>query len=476
MGDWLGNMQDSILEFHRSAADAARMLVSADDVLVAAHIDADGISAAAVASKTLDRLGKRHTVRFFKKLSDESISEINGDRSSVVWLVDLGSGYLSKMKRSGVVIADHHTPEQKWRRGQTFLDDFENICHVNPHPHGIDGSQEICGAGVAYVIATEIDPKNKDLAYLAVIGASGDFQDSYSSKFTGYNRLILADAVEVGDVLVENDIRLFGRETRSLTQFLQFCTDPSLPGLTGEPSKCTAFLTECGIRLKNRDRWKTWNDLTPDEKQKVISELRARITASGGSADKLTGETYTLPRFERGSELRDAKEFATLLNSCGRYDDAETGLRICLGDSTAIKEASSNRNEHRRQISSALAYVKQNRLVIERRYLQYFMSGSEIRETIVGIAAGMLLGNDGIRRDIPIFAFADADDGVKVSARADRDLVNRGLDLSEVMKRSSELVGGYGGGHSVAAGATIPPGKEDDFLDIAEAIISAQLI
>jgi len=469
-------MQDSVLEFHKSAAKAAVMLKSADDVLVVAHIDADGISAASVASRTLDRLGKKHTVQFYKKLSDESIDEINNSKQSVVWLVDLGSGYLSRIKRSGVVVADHHTPDQKWRSGQTFLDDFGSICHVNPHSHGIDGSQEICGAGVAYVIAMEISPENRDLAYLAIVGASGDFQDSYSSKLTGYNRLILNDAVENGDILVENDIRLFGRETRPLTQFLQFCTDPFLPGLTSNPGECNAFLTECGIRLKNKDKWKTWSDLASDEKSTVISKLKERIESVGKSADKLTGEAYTLPRFEKNSELRDAKEFATLLNSCGRYDDAETGLRICLGDVTAIKEASTNRSEHRRQISAALSYVKQNRLIIERRYLQYFNSGSEIRETIVGIAAGMLLGNDGIRKDIPILAFADADDGIKVSARADRELVNRGLDLSEVMKKAAEIVGGYGGGHSVAAGATIPEGKEEEFLGIVEDIISAQLI
>jgi len=468
-------MHDPILGFHRSAADAGRMLKGADDVLVIAHIDADGITSAAIASKTLDGIGKKHTVRFVKKLSEDTIAEINESKASAVWIVDLGSGYLSQIKRSNVIITDHHTPDNKWRSGQTALDDFSSICHVNPHTHGMDGAQEICGAGVTYVVATEIDPDNRSLAYLAIVGATGDFQDSYSSRLTGYNRLILQDACDAGDILVENDVRIFGRETRPLTQFLQFCNDPFLPGLTNDAAGCNAFFTECGIKLKNRDGWKTWSQLTPDEKDVVISRIKELIVSAGGSADRLVGEVYTLPRFPLGSELRDAKEFATLLNSCGRYDDAETGLRICLGDNSAIKDASSNRNEHRRQISSALSYIKQNRLIVERRWVQYFNSGSEIRETIVGIAAGMLLGNDGVRKDIPMIAFAKADDGIKVSARADRGLANRNLDLSEVMKRAAELVGGYGGGHNIAAGATIPEGKEDEFLDIAEDIIASQI-
>lgn len=469
-------MRDSVAEFHVSAANAARMIERADDVLVVAHIDADGISAAAIASRTLDRLGKRHTISFVKKLSEDVIDNINTAEQSLVWLVDLGSGYLSSIERSNVVITDHHTPDTEWRRGQTFLDSFSDIRHVNPHSHGMDGSLEICGAGVTYVVATELDPGNVDLAYLAVVGASGDFQDSSHSKLVGYNRSILKDAVDNGDVVVEEDIRLFGRETRPLTQFLQFSSDPTIPGITGDGNACSAFLTECGIRLKNRDRWKTWNDLTPDEKGTVIIGLKKRIEDSGQSSERLVGEVYTMPKFPRGSEQRDAKEFATLLNSCGRYDDAETGLRICLGDMSAVKDASQNRNEHRKNISSALSYIKQNHLVRERRLIQYFHSGSEIRETIVGIAAGMLLGNDGIRKDIPMIAFANADDGIKVSARADRSLVSRNLDLSEVMKKASELVGGYGGGHNIAAGATIPEGTEEDFLNIVEDLIASQII
>jgi RecJ-like exonuclease len=112
----------------------------------------------------------------------------------------------------------------------------------------------------------------------------------------------------------------------------------------------------------------------------------------------------------------------------------------------------------------------------ERRFVQYFDAGANIRETVVGIVAGMLLNSGDAKKDLPILAFADADDGVKVSARAARVLTDRGLDLSFVMKTASERVGGYGGGHSVAAGATIPKGREKEFLDAAEDIISSQVI
>jgi len=44
------------------------------------------------------------------------------------------------------------------------------------------------------------------------------------------------------------------------------------------------------------------------------------------------------------------------------------------------------------------------------------------------------------------------------------------------LKKASEMVGGFGGGHKVAAGATIPKGKEEEFLDIVEDLVSSQII
>ena len=115
-------------------------------------------------------------------------------------------------------------------------------------------------------------------------------------------------------------------------------------------------------------------------------------------------------------------------------------------------------------------------MVRMRRSIMYFDAGSQIRDTVVGIVAGMLLNSEGFRRDMPIIAFADSDDGVKVSARADKSLVRKGLDLASVMKIAAEVVGGYGGGHNIAAGATIPRGKEEQFLDAVDDMVLAQLI
>ena len=424
---------------------AARTLRDAGTVLIVSHIDADGISAGAIADITAERLGKDHTVRFEKKISEETLEMINSSSEDVVWICDLGSGYLSEFSRDGIIVTDHHVPDPRWRRKQTVLDSFSGITHLNPHSYGMDGSYEICGAGMTYLLSKAVDPANVDLAYLAVVGAVGDFQDSGHSALVSMNRTVMADAQANGDLVVDQDLRFFGRETRAINQYLQFSSDPQIPGLSDNAAACLQFLDRMGIKGKEGGRWRHWDDLSQEERERATEAIL------------------------------DMMPDATVLNSCGRYDDAETGLRICRGDMTALKDAERNRAEHRKHISSAMSYIRDNHLLRERRFIQWFDAGSEIKETVVGIVAGMVLSSGECSRNIPIIAFADSDDGVKVSARANRSLVDKGLDLSQVMKTASGLVGGYGGGHTVAAGATIPPDKKEEFLDIVEDLVSSQV-
>lgn len=467
---------EAIIELQKDAAKAADLIKKAKDVLIVAHIDADGISSAAIAKETCDRLGKENEILFASKMDDVTIDYINSSKRSAVWIVDLGSGYISKYTRDRIVITDHHVIDPNWgKEVQTKLDRFwMRMEHVNGHVYGLDGSVEMCGASTTYLVSKAVDPKNIDLAYIAVIGACGDLQDRMYSMLVSVNNLALADAVANGDVRVEKDIRLFGRETRGLIPLLQYSTDPVIEGLTDNSQECFRFYESLDIPIRKNGKYLSWNDLTDNEKERAREALIKRVEPE--DVDVLIGDVYTLLKFPHEGGLRDAKEFATTLNSCGRYDDAPTGLRICLGDTEAIKEADDNRAEHRKNISAALQYVKQHNLVKRRNYIQYFNAGSSIRDTVVGIVAGMLLNSDGCRRDLPIIAFAEAEDGIKVSARADRSLGDRGLDLSVVMSTAAQLVGGFGGGHNVAAGATIPPGKEKEFLDAVEDIVASQVI
>jgi RecJ-like exonuclease len=186
--------------------------------------------------------------------------------------------------------------------------------------------------------------------------------------------------------------------------------------------------------------------------------------------------------------LLDAKEFSTLLNACGRHDRAEIGMRVCLGDrGEALGMALSQQDDHRRKLREAMDLVKCSPEFMARtatsgghelRAVRYFHGGAAIEDTIVGIVTGMLLGSSDFPVDRPLIAFAQAGDGsctVKVSGRGTRELIRRGLDLSSAMRAASETVGGSGGGHNIAAGATVPEGREEEFLLAIDQVISSQI-
>jgi RecJ-like exonuclease len=321
--------------------------------------------------------------------------------------------------------------------------------------------------------------KNNDLASLAVVGAVGDLQDTKSLKLEGTNRTVLADGKKAHVLQWKKDVRYFGRETRPLFKFLQYANDPIIPNISGKEEACIAFLTELGIPMKDEENWRRWIDLSHAEKSIIASDIVKILVSKGFGhemAKRLIGEVYILTKEEMGTELRDAKEFATLLNSCGRYDKAEIGYRVCLGDRDEwLDRALVLLRGHRRTLVDMLLLIKETGIT-ELDHVQYFHGHDKIPENITGTLAGMLLGGEAARIDLPMLGFALTSEGdIKVSARTTRTLVKKGLNLSVVMKQSAEKVGGVGGGHNIAAGATIPKGCEEEFLQIAQQLVKKQL-
>jgi len=450
-------------------ADAAARIRKARDVLVVAHIDADGLTAGSIADLALERAGVEHQLRFVKSLTPDVLREALDASADVTLFVDLGSGAAEQLAERDVVICDHH------HTGKDFP------LHLNPRLFGMDGGTTASGAGMTYLLARALLPDHHaDLAALAIVGAVGDLQDLRDRRVTGLNRdIILRDARAAGVVEPQLDARLFGRETRPLHRMLQYSDDPHLPGLSGREDACQRFLDDLGIARRDGDAWRRWVDLTPVERRKVLSALAGHLLRTGRGADqvrRLVGEVYLFPRETPGTPLHEAREFATLLNSTARYGEAGIGLAVCRGDrGEAYTKALALLRDHRSNLVVGLQLVRERGLQCTPT-LQYFDAGDQIRDTIVGIVAGMLYGTPGVRRDLPVVAFARSDDGnTKVSARAPRDLARRGLNLGQALRHAAEAVEGVGGGHDGAAGATIPRGREDAFLAHLDTQLRAQL-
>jgi len=454
--------------FDRAAEICADRIRQNGECLVVSHIDADGLTAAGIICLALKRIGKSYDVRFLKKLDDATLEDISRKAGRrLVIFTDLGSGAIDKIKALGInaIVTDHHQPKAG-----------DYIYHMNPHLVGLNGATDISGAGVAFLLSMKLGP-NEDLSALAIVGAVGDLQDMRTNALVGVNRKILELGVAKGFLSYEKDLRLFGRQTRPIYKLLQYSSDPYIPGMGGSEGACIAFLEQAGVPVKV-ENWRRWVDLSREEKTLVISRLFQHCLSRGMSAKKvqrLIGETYTLMAEQPGTELRDASEFSTLLNATARYEYSDIGLAVCMGDrAEAYHTARDLLDVHRRNLVSGLNYVS-DRGVIRMANMQYFDAKSEIRETIVGIIAGMSTSLDCVTRDVPIIGLATSEQGIKVSARGNHDLIVRGLNLARAISEAASAVGGAGGGHDIAAGATIPAGREQEFLALLDSKIGEQI-
>jgi len=371
---------------------------------------------------------------------------------------------------------------------------------LNPHFFGLSGADHISGAGVSYLVAKMLGEENEDLAPLAVVGAVGDLQDTRHCHLVGLNEFLVEDAERHG-LRVSYDIRSFGRETRPVFKLLQYTNDPIIPGLTGDQGNSMAFMVYCDeplaegsgsgegstetlnhvsyISSQDTSRnWRKWVDLGWESKKTMLSNLVKLLLYRGisrQSALRLLGDTYALENELMNSPLRDAKEFATLLNACGRYGNADIGYKVCSGDrGRFLEKALLLLKGHRRVLVDNIKYV-QDTGVTEREFLQFFHGRDVIPENVVGIVAGMVLGSGEVNENLPIIGFTNSPDGIKVSGRTVRRVVNKGVNLAQALNRASKEVGGGGGGHNIAAGAHIPIGKEEEFLTILEDIIERQI-
>jgi len=466
--------------FSDSAARAAKTIIETVRegglIHVFSHLDADGIAAAGIIGKALFRLDARFRIQITQWIEDKIVAETMSEKPQLIVFTDLGSGYVDllreKLSDFKIVILDHH---------QVVGEESSNFVQVNPHLQGFDGARDISGSGVAYLAAKSIDSANVDLAPIAVVGALGDMQDKYDQRMLcGLNAKIVEDAVGTGLVTVEKDLIFFGRETRPIHRTLSSTTNPFIPGISGEEDKSLAFLASLDIRPRNGEKWRALRDLSDDEKKRLCSALADHLLSRGlhFEVSSLIGHIYVLNREEPWTPLRDAREFAVLLNATGRMDRPSLGIAVCMGDrGSALDAANKVLEDYRRSISKYVGWVmeKPERMrELDNIYVIY--GGSFINDKIVG-AISSILSSSLPNPEKPLIAYANVEgEGLaKFSARTVDAMTSRGVNLGMVMQVAAEKFQGKGGGHNVAAGAQVSIRNVDNFVQEVNELVGRQL-
>ncbi|MFB6265930.1 MAG: DHH family phosphoesterase, partial [Candidatus Nanohaloarchaea archaeon] len=383
-------------------------------VRVVAHYDCDGISSAVIAHEMLERSGTPFEISFVEELDRAKLEELVEEKDEDLWLfVDIGSGQIGEVEEvladRTVIIADHHEPSSGSVKH-----------HLNPHLHGIDGGENISGAGVTYLLARVMDGGNQDLLQYALVGATGDIQKE-DGRYLGLNESMMEDAVDQGIVERKKGLKLYGRTRKSIVEAFTYTTSPYLPGITNSEPGAVQFLSELGIDLRDNGDWRSLEDLSLEEEKEIVHGLIIK----GYEVEELLGDIYMLGN---GWEIR---EFSSLLNACGRLERPYDGVRICLEEDFGLAEEI--KREYGRKIGNYLSFVEDS--LDDSDVVQDFGGGAvivaddSIHSNMIGTVTTISQKSGILEKEVLVGLAWKGEEHTKISARAEENVVESGLTM-----------------------------------------------
>ena len=457
------SLDQALSNFKDKISDCIR---SKKSISVTTHIDCDGITSGSIITKALIRAGANCTVSTTKELNKKVIEKLKDDQRDFHVITDLGGGFASYLDENlddNWFVLDHHQLPQE---------EFDNKRVINAWKYGIDGGTQISAGGMAYLAANAIDEINSDLAWVSVVSALGDRQDQGEKKsFIGKNLEIANVAKSSGQIDIDLDLLLVGRETRPLPDALAFTSQPFIEGLTWNRDACLSLLNSSGIKLKDGGRWRVPSELNEEEKRSLIESISKFTSGTNATEimDELIGYTYTFPKEDRGSFLRDGREFSTMLNSCGRIQKAGVGIAICMGDRTKmLNEGENILVEYRKMIRNYMNILANERWRTSDSTNCVMVNAEGIvPETMTGTISSLIAGSPKNAGKIVILRTNGEEGTIKFSSRKSYHCKSE-VNLSNLMREGAKKFEGVGGGHDAAAGARITKDKLDGFLDYLE--------
>ncbi|MBN2881824.1 DHH family phosphoesterase [Candidatus Woesearchaeota archaeon] len=456
---------DEFEEYIQKVADRFKSLRIEKPVRLISHLDADGITSASIMVKMLNRLGVKYKLSTFPQLNEKFMFDLRSEKYSYYIFTDLGSGLLPEIvshfhvKNCNVFILDHHRIKGEYTREEL---ESANIFHVNPHDFGIDGATEISGSGLAFLFAKAFDADNVDQAHLAVIGAIGDVQEK--KGFSEINKKILDLAIKNNLMQLVETINFFGMQTKSILRLMESNTNLVIPSVSGNRIRALAFLNSININ-PNKKYYELNNDELKRLSEKII-EFRKEYFME--NPEKIYATEYVLLDEEDGTVFRDAREYSTLLNACGRLGQAEIGIGSCLKDHEARTVALESLRSYKFEIVNALTWYDNYKedsedIKITPEYI-LINAKDNISSTIIGTLASILSKTKLIGLSKYVLTMArNEDNTTKISVRYSGKTPKQ--NLRDLLNTITEKIGGESGGHDFAAGAIIETVKEQEFID-----------
>ncbi len=409
-------------------------------ITIISHFDTDGITSAAIAVSALKKLDKEFELKIIKNLEKEFIYSL--PKENIILFLDLGSGSLNTIEKADlneVFILDHHEITEE-------ISDKINI--INPE---LIDKQKISGSGLTYLFFKEIDENNKSSAKLAILGMIGD---TLEKEIENLNNGILNDA----DIKRKRGLLIYP-STRPINRTLEYCSNPFIPGVTGDTRGVLELLREIQINPAN-GRYKSLIELSKEEMEKLVTAIMLRNPKTKNK--EIIGDIFLLKFFNK---LEDARELSAMINACSRMDEPEIAVQFCMEIPSIKKRAESIHARYKQHLISGLKFVSETEKIQGKGFVIINFQNN-IKDTIVGTIAS-ILSNSAIYEQGTIIinmAYTENSKKIKISARSvGNSERNLRQILNNIVKQSCEE-DFETGGHKCAAGALIPINKEKEFI------------
>jgi len=445
-------MKNNISKQFQKAADKIRSFPKDTRIRVISHYDTDGITAAAIICKALLNAGYDFHVTLMRNPFDKGLERVSKEENKVIIFSDMGSGQIETIEKmkSEIIIIDHHQFIKEKTR--------DNVLQINANLCGINGNYEACGASLSYSFAKALDKKNIELAPLAITGMIGDKQ--YIGGIRGYNKNIVDEAKENNLVSENIKIKLYGN---TLFDALYYSIDPYYSKISGNKEGILKIFE----KLKLKEDIKI-DELDLEQKKKLQSILLLTLIKKG--CEKNILDTIIRPRYKSKIFDCELERLSDLIDSCGKGKARGVALSILLGDKESFEEGKKIEKNFKDEVLDELLRLEKDGFKDKKSYRYFYTKDSSLGGVIGGIANNYL-----IDKEKPLISIVRKNDEIHVSCRGNQYLVKKGLDLGDAMKKASIKLNGHGGGHAIAAGATIDSKNEDEFLKIIDDILSKQM-
>ena len=449
------NLKNS-LEIEIKSTVGKFLQVSKDkEIQIISHFDTDGITSATIMIKTLKKIDKKFSVKIVKSLEEEFIHKLPKNKLTI--FLDLASGSLNHIKNSGlkdIFIIDHHEIVQEIPEG---------INIINSELHD---KQKISSSCLTYLFCKEINKENKEFAKLAILGMIGDMLEKEIDKL---NNGILED----GEIKRKRGVLIYP-STRPLNRTLEFCSNPYIPGITGDIKGVLELLREINLGPTN-GKYKSLIELNEEEMERLVTAIMLRNPKTKNK--EILGDIFLIKLFNK---LEDARELSAMINACSRLGKSEVAIQLCMEISKARKKAEIIHARYKQFIISGLKFASETEKIEGKNFI-IINAKNKIKDTLAGTIASILSKSSlyGEGTIIITMAYYDNLENQKISNKikiSARMVGENGRNVREILSRVINEIGGEVGGHKFAAGCMISQTKEQEFIDLLKKNLELEVI